>query len=630
MKLRLDFLFIGLVAAFTLLSGCDRPAPESARVALQLPVYESDGTLSTSPSGGGLAAQSAASSAVLPGISACSICLKEIIVNVDGNDFKTISLIQKHEDFEQEGTQLSAEIVLEVPAGPQRKIQILALYRNPGADGGVRVQYGQVSVDLASAEPPPIYMTLASVGQFKGGSVTGRYLTGTASGPTGKVNIEFRHPVMGSAIEITGGEILNGWFSFFASGSADFPLTYRLAETGQVLFTEATTESLRRDVPYIAHVRRPAAYRQTDGGYEVVPGENLVYGFFGPGVNPASQKVCVYATATDLTNMFKDSAGAQELNYSYGGSADLTGTVYASGGKGHNSAACASNDISNAKNFGADLFAVQADQFDGKGNDHARALEGAFSYSAKYDAGLLRSVVKRFHVGIGTEGLAYKMAVLPGLFTSFGGNMFSGVRLFRKADGAADSDRRNSCAPAGLTARGFSEVPPGDFLAVPAVTASGDFTFRLGQLQTGDEAYIACPLDLAGQVAGVGGIYLGSLGETIPPVAVVSPANDIFNLAYAYVETHTYTITNDGPVPITITAVPVVLGSGSGLSNSDFSVAPNNCYANRVLIMGDTCSFDVTFTANNVGNFGGNIIVQYFNGRTTAAGIVGLTANSSP
>ena len=142
---------------------CQRAAEEKSTLIISLPPSEKVGSLS------------------------CSTCLKFMAVNISGEGISsTIYAKKEHGDFSELGTEISPEIEIEVPVGKQRLFQVVAAYSD--ADDKIEVKYGTATADL-SGSTNQVALTLSSLGNFEGGHIAGRYLTGSNIGPTGVVNI---------------------------------------------------------------------------------------------------------------------------------------------------------------------------------------------------------------------------------------------------------------------------------------------------------------------------------------------------------------------------------------------------------------------------------------------------------
>lgn len=496
---RLSVLFILALATVN----CERASQESSRVSLQLPTYSKINSLV----------------AMAP-----AKYLKRVIVNVSGDDFVTLKYMANI-PMDTLGTELSSEIVLDVPSGPARKIQILAVYGL--ADGTKEIQYGAAVADIFGLLPAPITVALTNFGLFKGGSIVGRYLTGVNHGPTGKVIISMNH-VSGMSMDILESEILNGWFEFFAS--ENFQMSYRLAD-GTPL-TGLQNKSLKDLTPVavaggaapqnIARIYRPSSYYRQVGGSTWEPVNefhDIIYGYFGEASFTANKYVCVDDTPVTMSNLATTADGTLPITYNYNAATGIHGvggvgigsalgtTINANGG-GTN---CTS---SSTPSFSNNRITIRSSQFNGMGNDTAKAISSAFTYY--YGATDTPASVKKYLKANGSISNNYTPTYtfygLPGLFAVAPGiTMFDGAKLYAKANIGLGRFDHVICTDQWLFNNGFTEymftgsqTPP--ILAVTDLGATIHFT--AAPIST--SGYILCPTK-AGNLMVFGGIYADNL-----------------------------------------------------------------------------------------------------------------------
>lgn len=506
-------LFILCILTLALVN-CERATTDKSKVSLQLPTYQKDSLLSS-----------------------CTKCLKVIGVNVDGTGFPTIVNFQKMARIEEIGTELNSEIDLEVPSGPQRKIQVLAIYQL--ADKTLEIQYGSVVADLLSAEPPPITMSLSNLGPFKGGSIVGRYLDliGTNPGPTGRVIISINHAASGMKMDILSAEMLNGWFDFFAS--ENFPMSYRIILREQLTSTTGSTLPdsdipltgvLLSGVPipgfqnivldslmpltggtlknHLARVHRPASYWESKDNFVsskfVNEAHDIVYGYFGSTSATALKIVCApYVTlgpaTTLLTKVAIDSIGASKLTYYF--NQDFPADIYHIGGGNQLTypAICGTSSM-NANRFELNRISINKDQFDGNGNDTATSMAGAFTYVS------YSGVISKY-IATGTTPRYYTFQFMPELFPP-SGSLFDGAKIFKKSNAVNGGYDYVRCDPLWLGANGFGEDtgPSVNYLSSFEQVV---FSF-LGGMPNPADGFIICPTK-AGNLTGFGGFYVGLL-----------------------------------------------------------------------------------------------------------------------
>lgn len=468
-------MVIGILFLVTM--SCQRATEDSSRVSLQLPVYSNLTSFS------------------------CTKCLKAIVVNVDGEDIKTVRFFEKLDQVSDPATELNSEINLEVPSGSKRTIQVLAIYRLNS--GSLEAQYGSVVTDLVGESPPPITISLQNLGPFKGGSLVGRYLTGVNSGPTGKVIISMNHAASGLNMDLFAGEILDGWFNFFAS--ENFSMSYRLAN-GIPLppFQNVSLDSLTPSsaVDHISRIYRPDSYFTSQDAWatftQVNEAHDIVYGYFGLAALTAAKSVCLdynpsVPAGSTFTNLSFSNTGTPQMNYHH---SDNSADLYGFSGKNTNDGACAGSASSDRYNN--NLIFVGKNQLNGNGNDTARAMAGAFTYVSQ------STVAKKYLVTVAGD-LSFTFKGLPGLFAPSGA-MFDGVQLYFKPSASNGGYDEVRCEPVWLAIKGFTQFT--SFTTAPAVTAN-TVTFSMNA-PTVTDGFILCPTT-GGVMQGLGGFYVGSL-----------------------------------------------------------------------------------------------------------------------
>lgn len=478
---KLLYYFCFVLPLFCL--SCERASKDTSTVSLLLPTEKTSQSVSSLT---------------------CTKCLKAVAVNVDGEGIaNTVKYFSKI-DFDNSLAELGGEVALEVPAGSKRRIQVLAVYRN--SDNSKEVQFGSVVVDLLESEPPPINVSLANLGVFKGGSLVGRYLTSTNAGPTGKVLISFKHASSGLNMQLFESEILNGWFDFFIS--ENFLTSYKLVETGQFLFEDVTLDSLTpaAAVDHIARVSRPSGphYSTRDGWTTnelINEYHDILYGFFGAAALVSGKTVCLEHNPSSpgsmtFTQLSTTPNGSGPITYHHNdASADVNGFSGRSSIEGPCSGS--TTDV----RYQPNRISVNKSQFDGQGNDTAKSINGAFSFMS-----VSTNIRKYDHLSS-----PYYFKGLPSLFAPTGsGAMFDGVRLFNKANSANSGFDEAKCSAEWMAANGFVEVPASSFTTVPYVPSADNITFQLVSPVNGTDGYIICPTN-AGQLTGFGAAYLGSM-----------------------------------------------------------------------------------------------------------------------
>lgn len=478
---RFFLMLIFLISAYS----CVRPEKDSSRISLQLPTYQDVNSLT------------------------CTKCLMGVFVNVSG-DFPLLRFNQRLEKMESTTLPaLSGEVILDVPSGPARKIQVFAIYRLPS--GFLEAQYGSIVADIFGIEPPPVTIALANLSTFKGGSLMGRYLTTATGGPTGRVIISLDHPIPGSTttikMDLFDTQMLNGWFEGFLSDN--FKMSYRMAFDGAPLgglqAVNLTNISPASGDQTRARFNRPSSFSVWNGAAwdAVTEHHDLVYGFFGDAVLVNTKKVCLDdADGVVLSNLSSNAISA-DITFSPGTSA--ANRIFGEGGVTYSTAGASCNSADTTQ-YLADRINIRRQQFNGFGNDTAKSLKSAFTYY--FDGANAPKRYKR----INSTTIDFTFYGLPGLFSVPNGTMpifFDGAKLFNRT--STVNIENPICDKLWLTDNGFQEWI--DFATAPAVPAADSVTFslstsQLSQVQSGRS--VLCPTK-QGELTGHIGYYVVDL-----------------------------------------------------------------------------------------------------------------------
>lgn len=502
--------------AFVMISGiylaaCDRAASNSSTVSLQLPQYNQ-----SSNSAANSSSFKSNAIAVL-----CNPCLKSVAISIEGSDFTTLTHQAHHSIFEQNYSSIDSTVSFEVPGGNGRVIKVLALYRYNSDDDNEAeyfVHYGIVKVDLLSAEPPPIVLKLTNIGVFRQGSIQGRYLTQTDSGPTGIVTAEMYHAESDLTLYLgTAGEMVNGWFS--VNASQNFPLTYRLPQSRGTLFRNVTTESFKAEIesvinttgatgsPQLAHVSRPANhYRKvyisadaTTVTKLVKESRNLVFGYFGPAAANSGGIICKQKVAGSISlDGLLTQPSMLSTNIVYSDTANSQ-AIYVTGGMTQNSGCYFSTA---QKLMNPNQINITVDQFNAYGEEVARGLGGPFSML--FD----NAVVYKYKRSVNEVSLQ----TVTGLFGFDTAAAYDSIRVYIKED---DDSYQNVKAPVNCNEKlldrdGYTELILQDNPQLFATIENNvKFTVPTGYASS-QFAFAVCPTK-SGNLTGIGGLYLGKI-----------------------------------------------------------------------------------------------------------------------
>jgi hypothetical protein len=574
------FLFLISVLAL-LTTGCER-AVDKSQVSISLPSYS---TLSAENCTG-------------------TKCLKALIVNVEGSSFSKIVVDKKHSNMSEPGTQINPIITVEVPTGPNRKFQIFAVYREPG--GEMSAQFGSTVVDLNSAEPPPVVITLSPPANFKAGSLVGRYLTDSNSGPSGKVNISLKFPNTEQRIQIGTGEILNGWFDFFAS--ENFKMTYTL-ENGTVLFTDKSLDDFTTS-SNVVRMHQPATYFRNMSGWVEEKGQDIVYGFFGSNSTFTDGKsVCLEYTSNpeEFVNVASDSSGSPLMTYSYN---NTSADFYGIGGLNSNEHTPCSdtNNSLVAPRYESDRISINQSQLDGNGNDTAKSIAGGFSYII--DQG---NQTYKYR----SAGNVYKLQTLPGVF--YGAKaVFDGIRLYRKpsSGGGGESDNIR-CTALGMSEAGYTEET-GFVTDYPSIHDPESIIFKLTAAANASSDYTVCPTS-QGNLTGLGGFYLNNLSSFSSRAMLKisnAPVKDYGSIPGGTSLILPFYVTNIGTADATYITSSLSSGVHFNYDGGDYPGFGGTC--DEELGSGVTCMIKVLFTApTTTGDYKDSINIYYNDGVIT-------------
>lgn len=531
---------------------------------------------------------------------ACTKCLKAVFVNVDSSDLKTIVFNQKHDEFKEAGTEISPEVVLEVPSGSKRRFQVMALYLENGKH---YIQYGTTTTDLLTVEPPPITLALTNLGEFKGGQITGRYIneynavTNKDIGPTGIVNVSIVHSASGAELQFDKTEIVKGWFSFFAS--ENFLMKYVMAD-GTVLFGGPVSLTTFTTSNNISRLFRSTNYFVQKGGSWGPSAEHetdysdIVYGYFGPAALVSGKKVCYEGVNTplDFVKLATSDSGSVKLNYSTQSAA----SVYPVGGLNSfaNSSDCSVSDVMNSNRYTADKIFVSKAQLDGNGNDTARGIEGAFTFvSTSVSGDISKSTIN------GSSQITMK--TVPDVMGNGVLDLFDSVRVFKKT-GATNGGMDNvRCNMISINAAGLVEV-----LGLTKNTSTDSITFSTaGAITTADGLFI-CPVRNS-NLLGIGGIYLGSAGY--------GSLNATSSIPFSGPSSGTATITNIGNMSVSITAAVSSTNSTFNYLGGSFPGTAGTC--TNIIDAGSSCTIKISYTGSVTDT--GHLILTYQTGGSSTS-----------
>lgn len=241
-----------------------------------------------------------------------------LIINVSGPDIPTPIFYQWN--VNDVGGTAPSVVTLTVPQGTGRIVQVVVGY---DGSNGMSLNYGATTADLTSTTAD-VDVTVSSLSTNTGmeGRIAGRYLTAAGIGPTGILNVFLTPP--GSTLPpvlVEQSEMIGGYFDIF--GMTDVGFTYKLAD-GTMIFPDNAKLTVDPANPLYPTNNAtsmdyvPAAYRQNMSANEVPTEDILLFGYFGPGVNTSTNKVCFDNSSGTIANAWLDAAHTSAIPWSVG------------------------------------------------------------------------------------------------------------------------------------------------------------------------------------------------------------------------------------------------------------------------------------------------------------------------
>ncbi len=347
--------------------------------------------------------------------------------------------------------------------------------------------YGEATANTPTGDGT-VTVTLALIGSgpMATGRISGRYLTGTDSGPTANVAIKYYPPNRAEGLLIENSVITNGWFSFLVlDGNASTKLGYEMPG-GQKLWGRPVNLSDVEFDPGTRVVRAsvPIHIRQESGGggqttwvYED-PTVNA-YGFFAPsdaslisskyvcypGSTPSLGRLSVWVGSIGVSPPAMPGMMITSGSIALPTVAELTATPNSVGGyriKGGQPSGC-SNPLDHI-----DLNSMPS-WMDGNGGD---AMSYVYPPLMPQSSGGTASTSRGpFIVSGGSGTVNIAGAMLPGVTTS----LFDTVKVYKRVKG--DSWQwQNGGAPCVGMSNGAYEFQPA---TTSAILGNGSFNFSL-------------------------------------------------------------------------------------------------------------------------------------------------------
>lgn len=527
----------------------------------------------------------------------CTTCLKAIVIKIEGPGFDKIVFKKIDSDLKSSGSEITGDLMFDVPTGTARKFKLLAVYI---LNGQHILTYGEKMLDIPDTTPKTVQIDLLNQGVLHGGSIVGRYLSGISNGveygPTGLVDIHLPYnndPDLN--LPILQSQIINGWFDFFASETLG--VTYTVRDQNLTLFENVSLNSLNPTSGdnTRARVHRPTSYYRMQNGSWTQENEkhDILYGFFGPAPTISSKVVCLEFASTLqlLTNMSTNGTSA-DMTYSHNNPA---ANIYGVGGTHWNNHASCNASNTAASRYESGRINVNYGQLDGQGNDTAKGFGSAFSY--KYQTNVKK---------LSFTGNTASLRPLPGLFNELDPTnaIFDDVKLFTKANAAQGDYDEARCSNEWLTANGFTELA-----STTATVTSTDIsvTIPTNSVSATDGA-IFCPMK-SSQLKDLGAYYVGSLSYA--SINISAPS------AFSGPSSQAITLTNSGQLPTNFT-VSISSASQFRYLGGVYPGTSGNC--GNSLNPGSTCTVKIEYIGG--ASETATLNVQ-FSGQTTSQNLSG-------
>jgi hypothetical protein len=247
-------------------------------------------------------------------VKAMSSQLAHIVVNVSGPGIAAPIILNW--DFDRPDPSCTTEAChLVVPAGKQRLVQLLGVYKESETDT-MSFYYGDAVKDLINADES-VAISITSVNtnvNARDVEIKGRFLSTPDRGPTGNLDLKFNPGIGKPSLLIESSEIFNGWFRSFGLVGINFEYVFNGIIMGgsskpiNELFNPADPSQLIIEWPeyYYKYDDRSTIVNKSRARTEFI-------GFFGP--YASSGRVCFNGTASDIMGAYLDATGTTKLSY---------------------------------------------------------------------------------------------------------------------------------------------------------------------------------------------------------------------------------------------------------------------------------------------------------------------------
>ncbi len=537
---------IGLLSCALSIS-CTRTVNQTAHITLSLPQEKV----------GGQSVGRGASS---------TMALAHVIINVTGPGISSPAFLAW--DWNNGKNVNPVTFSLTVPGGSGRLVQVLAVYSN-GIDS---FYYGDVTSDINADTVLPV--TIAPLGNAAvgEGSVAGRYLTATGTGPTGNLRIMYT-PTGKPAMLIGTDSIVGGFFGSFALSGIGFNY---LLDDGTDIF--AGPLDLATYAPAGAQVSfyLPQMYSQHGSGstpsYQLKMTSSALFGYFGPGAaTNTALKICYPSANGSLNGAYSD-AGITPITYKPSGTAG-NAHVLSAGSRAMSSAILDSQGLCTDTITGdliyTNYLAVDAKQI--ANQDQSLAFRGPYQSIMQTGSNWRNA----FNVVYSVDGITPSFTYLPGVVTSGTSRTAAGfvqgvdgTDIFYRAISSTYTNSRDfegqngnaDCSTLGSLSTPFvfaqSVVVPNTPTLITVSSADVATMTGGGTLQA-----IACPYELLAS----GKVYLPASVEAEAGGSMSGPGGPAQANAFLLSDTLGQAITSGAPTfELTGACIPLVIAGANG------------------------------------------------------------------
>lgn len=254
--------------------------------------------------------------------------LMTVIVNIQTPQGPIVRELDFHDTTPPAGATFSMTID-NVPKAPNLLTQVLAVYE--GVGGSMVFKYGDQIVNTSAGGTVRAAINVANIGSSnKQALFAGRYFDSVApSGPSGTLVAYFDPGGGKPPMAVDKKDIVNGWVSLFMLEGATAALTYKMKDTGAIVFDKLYFDvsgihvngTIVSPSAYLAQVEMPATYRKSwsNAGDIESQGEQVFFAGYmqKPGVSVISGHQACYSSGIEsVVGSYVDNALTSPLIWS--------------------------------------------------------------------------------------------------------------------------------------------------------------------------------------------------------------------------------------------------------------------------------------------------------------------------